>query len=280
MAMIYTTVGRFMFSLVCNNFNIQGFFFYLKIYLIRVCEVNNVCEIVRLKEDNELLRKENNDQNEKIRRIMRGLRARNVVFEGVEERQDEMNAENLVHKIIVEKLAIDCKYDDIACAERLGSQGNYSRPIHVRFRNESIRNIVMKNRKKLKGSTIFIDEDFTPEVREERRMLREILKKEKQAGQNGYIKYDKLIIDNESHTAKDINKATMTLNKTVSGKRQTDCMRHKRIRSDDGEENEEVYLDLEEKFTKINRKKNMRTEGDQQLMTTFLKQGFCRKNSI
>lgn len=186
----------------------------LEINKINEQHLQTKMEIVLLKKENDMLKKESQDQSDRIQRIERGMRAKNLIFNGIPEDRDEEFLEIAVHKIIVDKLDVDCKREEIESVERLGSTGKFPRSILVRFRSESTRNRVIKNRRQLlKGTEIYVDEDYTYEIRKERKALREILKKEKRTGINGFIKYNKLIIGNETYSVKDINFETMTLKK-------------------------------------------------------------------
>lgn len=192
-----------------NNLEIKSL--RLEINKINAYQLKTGMEMVRLKEENENLKRTSKMQNDRLQRIERGLKAKNLVFNGIPEPNDECNVKEIIHQIINEKLEVACNEDDIESVERLGAKGKYPRTVHVKFRKELLRNTVIKNRKELKGTSIFIDEDFPYEVRQERKILREVLKSKKQCGQNGYIRYNKLIIDGEEYTVEDIKNKAMPL---------------------------------------------------------------------
>ena len=93
--------------------------------------------------------------------------------------------------------AIGVKREDvkIECMERLGqideNQGNRTRPLKVTLEQRSMRNIVLKNSKKLKdqpeGSRykkVFLKRDQHPDIRNEEKRLYEVFKAEKNKPEN------------------------------------------------------------------------------------------------
>lgn len=236
-------------------------------------------EIVLLKEENEKLKTENETKNDRIKRIEREMRAKNAVINGILEDNDEMDLNESIRQIIIDKLEIDCKKEDIESVRRIGIKGQYSRPIHVKFQNESVRNNIMKNKKKLKGSNIYIDEDYTQEIREERKILREVLKKEKQEGKNAYIKYNKLISNKEVYTIKDVDCKTMELKNNKVKHKKIESFTNKRDRSEE-EDGNKSSDEREENKTLVNKQKNKKKAIEQASIRTFLSGESIRKNSI
>ncbi|KAK4877387.1 hypothetical protein RN001_009893 [Aquatica leii] len=65
---------------------------------------------------------------------------------------------------------------------------------------------ILKNAKTLKGTDIWINEDYLKEVQEERRRLIPYMTEAKNKGYKALIRYDKLIINNETYRTKDLEK--------------------------------------------------------------------------
>ena len=131
----------------------------------------------------------------------------NLLFTGVEdpERIDrpkpEMpeNSMELIRKIVEEKMEIPRDNFVIERAHRIGKArrtGERPRTIVVKFRNQEDKRIVLKNAKKLKGTNIFVNEQYPRSVEERRKKLRPILKRAKENGKNAWLTRDKLYIDN------------------------------------------------------------------------------------
>jgi hypothetical protein len=60
--------------------------------------------------------------------------------------------------------------------------------------------MVLKARAKLKGSDVFVGEDFSKRVRDIRKKLTPHLKKAKEEGKKATIVYDYLLVDSKRYT--------------------------------------------------------------------------------
>jgi hypothetical protein len=73
------------------------------------------------------------------------------------------------------------------------------RPILIKLRTRQCKLLILRKRtKNLKGTDIWITEDFTKKVQQERKQLILHFKQAKQDGHKALIKYDKLIISGGS----------------------------------------------------------------------------------
>jgi hypothetical protein len=74
--------------------------------------------------------------------------------------------EELVRKVITERMGIDLVSSDIERAHRLGRKSNNrSRPIIIKFSHYKLKSEVLRRRSKLAGSKFWLDEDFTSRIR-------------------------------------------------------------------------------------------------------------------
>lgn len=122
-------------------------------------------------------------------------RRNNLVFEGINESPNETWAETeeKVNIILNEKLNFQHKIE-MERAHRTGKpRGDRPRPIVVKFLRHKDRSTILQRTKALKGSKIFINEDFTDAVRKRRAELMPDLKAARQRGDIAYLRYDKLI---------------------------------------------------------------------------------------
>ncbi len=85
---------------------------------------------------------------------------------------------------------------DIVRAHRLGvyKEGK-RRPIVVKLETESDKEKINKAKRDLKGTSIFIDDDYSWRVRQQRLQLIEVAKKERSFGKRATLFFDKLNID-------------------------------------------------------------------------------------
>lgn len=74
----------------------------------------------------------------------------------------------------------------------LNKEQNKPRPVLISFVNNWVKNDILKNKKKLKE--LYITEDYSKEVLEKRKSLIGKLIEERKKGKIAYLKYDKLII--------------------------------------------------------------------------------------
>ena len=100
----------------------------------------------------------------------------NVSFDGVPESTNEswQNSEDKIKEIICSKLGIETSNYTIERAHGVGRARNSSskpQPIVAKFANQKIRNAVLNEKKHLKGTNIFIREDFSDKVLAKRREL-------------------------------------------------------------------------------------------------------------
>jgi hypothetical protein len=61
--------------------------------------------------------------------------------------------------------------------------------------------MILKNTRKLKNTNIWIDEDYPKEIQEVRRRLIPEMKEARSKGYRAQIRYDKLILNKETHRA-------------------------------------------------------------------------------
>ncbi|CAG4945594.1 unnamed protein product [Colias eurytheme] len=165
-------------------------------------EMNN--KLKPILEENQHLKQEIENLNEKLKHLESGKKANNLIFYGFEESKDNTNIiETIVNTLKQSGMEINKR--DINKAFRLGKDKGKARPILVNMLNVWKRNEVLRNRKSL-PKTVFVKEDFSKEVLEKRRELIPQLKEERKKGRIAFIQHDKLIVKDDVGTSRDKRK--------------------------------------------------------------------------
>lgn len=126
-------------------------------------------------------------------------RRHNVVVEGIKESGNEKSSESeeKVRKLFSEKLLLDHRNIELDLVHRAGkpmSSSGKPRPVVVKFLRLKDKLAVLDRAKNLKGTGIFINEDFPEAVRLRRKQLLPEMKAARQRGDIAYLRYDKLIV--------------------------------------------------------------------------------------
>jgi predicted nuclease with TOPRIM domain len=118
----------------------------------------------------------------------------NLIFYGLDKRNDETPAscEDRLNELCTDKLGLPdtVPFDRV---HRLGDKADA--PLIARCTNFKDKVQILKARGKLKGSNVFIGEDFSERVRAIRKKLTVIMREKKGEGKQVSMVYDHLIID-------------------------------------------------------------------------------------
>ncbi|KAK7922388.1 hypothetical protein WMY93_009290 [Mugilogobius chulae] len=134
-----------------------------------------------------MLNSKMNTSNGKMDYLENQSRRKNLVFEGIPESGHEKwsDSEDKIRKILSEKLKLDHKHIELERAHRSGkppARDDKPRPIVVRFLRFKDRNTVLEKAKYLKGSNIFINEDYSEVIRQKRKELIPAMKEARKRG--------------------------------------------------------------------------------------------------
>lgn len=152
-------------------------------------------DVKSLKEENQFLRTTIDKQEAKIRVLEKETKSKELIIHGLEEKEtNEINIEHLLINFFKNTMKLTVEGNDIDKAFRLGQKREKPRPIRVIFVKSKTRDNIISNRKSLKGSKIFISENFTKEVLEKRKALLPEVKKLRDEGKTAFIKYDKIVV--------------------------------------------------------------------------------------
>lgn len=122
-------------------------------------------------------------------------RRNNVIFDGVPEHEKEtwQESEGKVLDIIENRMDLDSL--TIERAHRVGRvRSQRGRPIVVKFLNFKDRDAVLRNGKKLKGTSFYVREDLSEKVLAKRRVQMPQFHEARENGKIAYFNYDRLII--------------------------------------------------------------------------------------
>ena len=148
-----------------------------------------------------------NNLKEQNRKLEDRTRRCNLRIDGIKENDYETweETENKVQEIFKEKLHLDHNIE-IERAHRMKRRPNNNnqnddkppRPktVILKLLRYKDKEIILKNAKKLKGTGLFINEDFSDETNVIRMNLKEKMKKERENGKYCIISYDRLITRN------------------------------------------------------------------------------------
>lgn len=165
-----------------------------------------IAENDQIKQENRKLKEIVEKQENKIAALERETRRKNLIIKGVPDDGKENWEETIKTTMkIIEKIGVNVtKEADIDEAKRVGRyRRNGQRPILLKLTTGNKKAEILSKSKELKGSNMWIDEDYTKEILEERKTLIIQLKDARKKGYRAQLKYNKLIINNEVYEAKD-----------------------------------------------------------------------------
>ena len=165
-------------------------------------------KIDKLLEDNTALQTENrelrtkmNDLETKLDDLEGRSRRNNLIFHGLAKRSGQgretwEDCENLVKKTLSDKLGLDTTEIKIDRAHRI-KNANDTGPIIVRFEHYKDKENIFRERRKLKDTSVYINEDFTSRVRDIRKKLFTFVARFREEGKRANLSHDHLIVDGE-----------------------------------------------------------------------------------
>ncbi|XP_035660128.1 protein unc-13 homolog C-like [Branchiostoma floridae] len=145
-----------------------------------------------------LLKKDITANDTKVDNLENQSRRNNILIDVVPDTKDETwdQCEQKVRDLLKEKLKLDPKQIEIERAHRNGrfQDGGRPRPIVAKLLRFKDKDTIIKRAKYLKGSTIYMSEDFSEKVRQKRKELIPEMKAARERGNIAYLKFDILIV--------------------------------------------------------------------------------------
>lgn len=128
----------------------------------------------------------------------REKRKRNIIIHGLRENHGETwrEREMTVMELLQNKLKSNVQIMEIDSIKRIGKiKVNKTRPIIVAFTTLRRKIEIMSQKKVLKDTDIYIQQDFTDEVIKKRKELNPLLTKLRSEGKTAVMRYDTLYVD-------------------------------------------------------------------------------------
>ena len=164
-------------------------------------------EVEDLKRENKQLKEHIATQDHRISLLERKARKKNLIIKGIIDEKEETMEETIEktkNLLLIMKITIDIN-EDIDDVRRIGTfRDDANRPILVKLTREKKKMEILGQTKMLKGTKIWVDEDFTKVVQNERRMLIPHLIRARQQGFKAVLKYNKIIINDEIYSSQDL----------------------------------------------------------------------------
>lgn len=125
-------------------------------------------------------------------------RRNNILIDGVPDNKQEnwSQCEQKVREILKDKLKLDPLKIEIEHAHRNGKfqEDGRPRPIVTKLLRYKDKEVIMQRAKYLKGSNIFINEDFSEAVRQKRKDLLPEMRAARERGNVAFLRFDRLIV--------------------------------------------------------------------------------------
>lgn len=176
----------------------------------------NRAVIYELKKENASLGREIENLKHKLISNEAQSRRNNLIFEGLMENQNETwtDCENKIYELLETKLGIQ-NAKTLIKFERVHRLGPYipdnKRAVVAKFSFYKDRDTVWKKRSSLKGTNIWISEDYPVEIQSARKILFPIMRHAQKMSTEGQatkvsLSMDKLILNGKPFTIKDLDK--------------------------------------------------------------------------
>ncbi|XP_031334052.1 uncharacterized protein PF11_0207-like [Photinus pyralis] len=171
-------------------------------------------QIQEIRNENQQLKKENEElkttiahQNDKIGYLEREIKKNNLIIHGVKEMENENELQlKEATRIILREMGINEAVEaEISEIYRIGKpENNKTRPVFIKIKNHGLKVQIIKHAKNLRGTEIYISEDYPKHIIETRRTLIPYMKKTRETGHHSYIKYDKLMVNGEEYKLEEL----------------------------------------------------------------------------
>lgn len=208
--------------------------------------MSNVCSTIK-----------NNEKRLNV--VEKEMIKRNLIIFGVlENERNYWELERNVIKILKNLNGNNFSENDIDFIYRMGRKGAQNRPIKIGLIAYRKKIEILKNRKQLKGSQVYIEEELTKEEREENKKLIPLMLEKRKEGRHAIVRSGKLFVDgleikaenrNTNYEFKAVEYPAGTSNSTNTNENQdndSNIQNKKRLLSQE-EENEELRVNRKPK---------------------------------
>lgn len=163
-----------------------------------------------MRQENKQLKAELNEVNKRVEILEREIRKKNLVIHGLQETDNEepQMLQRKVQEVLI-KTGVQIKEEELSEVRRMGIlKNNKARPTFVQLASGKKRTEILKGGHNLKGSNVYINEDYSKEIQTQRRELIYHMKKAREQGNNAKINYNKLTINGEVYTIEQVRNWT------------------------------------------------------------------------
>nr|CAH7733636.1 unnamed protein product [Callosobruchus chinensis] len=182
-------------------------------------------ELDRLRNENEQIKKENQLLQLRLAAVERKQKKYNLIFYGVKESETKLEETKSVLNIISGNFELECSYSDLRDVYRIGNkQSDKTRPLVIEFVNYQLKFEILANSKKLKGTSIYVQNDYIQEDYKNRKLLIENLKLARSNNLKATIRNNRLVVEGEEFTVAELEKRnTETQDKGEAAQLEPSC---------------------------------------------------------
>lgn len=135
--------------------------------------------------------------NEKLESLEYFKRKRNIIIWGLGKLPEYEDRVNAICRLFKDKLGVAFSRDDIEFITKLNKNKDDG-GILIGFVSYQKKGEILRNRTKLKGTKIFIDQDYSKEMVEKRKELIDIMIRLRKIEEKVYIQHDKIMINGKA----------------------------------------------------------------------------------
>ena len=157
-------------------------------------------DLASMKADKEIIMERIEKQEVRLEYVEREMKRKNLILKGIKDEKVESFAEREGKvKEVLERMGVGMMGDIIDITKRIGPfNESRNRPILLKLITEKAKFEILKNTVKLKGTNIWIEEDYTKKIQEERKALIPKLKEIRATGKQAILKYNRIEIISEN----------------------------------------------------------------------------------
>ena len=148
----------------------------------------------RLEKENTLLKADITHLSDKLDYLENQGRRNNLLFHGIAKstpNETWSDCEDYVRDVLRNKMKMDDSLITIERAHRL----NHGKSIIIKLLDFNMKKLILQETRTLKGTGIYISEDFSYQVRRIRKNLKSIMDTERENGRKSKLRFDKLIFE-------------------------------------------------------------------------------------
>lgn len=152
------------------------------------------------------IKQSNEEALKRIEKVETETIKRNIIIFGMDEVENNLGELKDMLVTVFGRMIKNFSENDIDFVYRLGKKSEKARPIKMGFVNWWKKAEILRNRKELKGTKIYVEEEISKEMLEENKKLIPKMKEERQKGNKAIIRNGKLIVEDRQRKEVFVNK--------------------------------------------------------------------------